>query len=189
MPIASFGKKVFQVSSRKVDTIGSLVWSGAIDSEAQEKLQNKPSTYIKGLGLTQMSFEIPLKTEFGHNIRAEIESWENMRDRRNPELFFLGNKPLGKNKWLLKSVVVSETVINGKGDLISAKIKIELEEYVRAGSKPPDTNASAGLGISLNLTPNSYVVDPPDKAARKRANQNYEVAMRTAFEASARGLS
>ena len=176
MAIASFGKKVFQVSANKLYTLVGLEWSGSLDTESQDKLKDKPSTYIKGIGLNTMSFEVQLRSDFKVDVRAEIESWEAIRDKQAPDLFILGARPVGKNKWLLKSVNVSGLEIDNNGRILKAALKLEFEEYVRAGkTQPKSSTIAAGTtpaAESLNMVPDSYL-NPPNKAEEKRDNPSY----------------
>jgi hypothetical protein len=172
MPIAAFGKKVFQVSSKSVYTFDGIAWGGSLDTESQEKVGSKPSTYIKGSSLDSLSFDVSLRADLGHDVRKEIESWEAIRDKRTPDIFILGQKPLGTNKWLLKSVNVSDTVIDGNGRMSKALLKLEFEEYVRPGKKQPEKSAAAATTkTTLNLVPEE-IYNPPTKAEDKRSNPN-----------------
>ncbi|MFD5019996.1 phage tail protein [Paenibacillus sp. NPDC058367] len=191
MPIASYQGKTFSVSPTKVYTIDGLEWSGSLNTESQEKLKSKPSTYVKGQGLDTMSFDVPLRAELKVDVRKEIEAWEALREKASPAFFVLGTKPLGKNKWLLKSVAITETQIDGKGRLIAARIKLGFEEYVRAGSaqkaaasaSTKKTSAKSKKSntaqVNLNLVPMSYI----DKVETKRVNPNAATARRNAVEA------
>jgi hypothetical protein len=185
MPIASFQKKQFSVSSSKIYTLTGMEWSGALDTEAQEKLKSKPSTYIKGQTLGTMSFEIPLIAGQYIDVRGQIEQWEEILDKAIPDYFVLGEKPLGKYKWLLKSVGVSDTLIDGKGNMLRAKVKLDFEEYVRAGSAQASEKKSAAAKTSntapvrLDIVPASYI----DKTEAKRPNVNAATARRNTVEA------
>lgn len=170
MSVAAFQNKSFQVSGDRKYPLSSLEWGGSIDTEAQDKLQEKPSTYIKGLGLTTISFEVQLRSDFGVSVRTEIEEWEAIRDACKPDLFILGDRPLGRNKWLLKTVQASDTLMDGDGFLLRATLKLDFEEYVRAGSAKASTSAAAGT--TSVLTPDASIYSPTDKADQKRDNQS-----------------
>lgn len=177
MPLASFQNKIFNVSSQKKYTMIGVTWSGSLETEAQEKLKSKPSTYIKGESLSTMSFSIPLRTEFGIDVRFQIEDWERIMSEAKPALFILGTKPIGKNKWLLKSVGVSETEIDGKGNLRKATLSLSLEEYVRAGKVEAKKSTTATTATSgTTIKPDTFITDPPNKAEEKRLNVNAEIA-------------
>jgi hypothetical protein len=185
MPIAVFKNKSFQVSSNRIYTLNGLTWGGEIQSEAQEKLNSKPSTYIKGNGLNSMSFEVPLKLNIGVNPKKEIEDWEAIRDSLQSSIFILGSKPLGANKWLLKSVSVSNTIIDNKGTLIEATLKLEFEEFVRQGSAESAESSSGGSGttskkkaaVSTGIAPSDYIYKPATKVEQTRNNTNVTSAV------------
>lgn len=134
MVIAAFGNKIFSVSSNKINTFDGLAYSGELQTEAQDVAGQKPSTYIKGDGLMPVSMELDLKVEFGLNVRAEIDNWQKVRAAAIPQFLNIGGKPLSVNRFLLKSVSVSEVKIDGRGGYRSAKVALTFEEYVRAGS-------------------------------------------------------
>jgi hypothetical protein len=183
MPIASFRGKVFQVSSNRKYTFSGLEWNSSLETEAQEKLKDKPSTYIKGESLNTMTFEIPLRADFGIDVRLEIESWEAIKSSTKPDIFILGTKPLGKNKWLLKSVAVSNVEIDNTGRILRAMLKLDFEEYIRAGKAQSNNSSLANASSSgLNLPPSNYIYDPPNKAEEKRNNPNVMMARRNERE-------
>ena len=192
MSIAVFKNKTFKVSSKGVYTLNGLTWGGEIQAEAQDKLNSKPSTYIKGNGLKNMSFEIPLKRSLNNNVRKEIEDWEAIRDSLQSAIFMLGVKPLGANKWLLKSVNVSDTSIDNKGNLIEANLKLDFEEFVRPGSAEASTTSSTTskkavskkttkktkqAPVKVNISPSNYIYKPPTKAEQTRNNANVTSSM------------
>jgi len=188
MPIAVFKNKSFQVSSKRVNTFNELSWGGEIQAEEQEKLNSKPSTYIKGVGLDSMSFLNRLSWNLGMNVRKEIEEWEAIKLSTQPYIFMLGNKPLGANKWLLKSTNVSDTVIDDKGNLLKATLKLDFAEFVRPGSTGTNSSSKSSsktskkasskkaVGVSTNLNPSNYIYNPPTKTEQKRSNPNLAAA-------------
>lgn len=204
MSIAVFKNKTFQVSSNGVYTLNGLTWGGEIQAEAQDKLNSKPSTYIKGNGLKHMSFEIPLKTNLGMNVRNEMEDWEAIRDSLQSSIFMLGVKPLGSNKWLLKSVDISDTIINNKGILIQGTLRLDFEEFVRPGSvesSSTSSNTSSGssntspgksttkAAVNSNVTPSDYIYKPPTKAQQTRGNVNVNAAVSSGARFKAGGVA
>lgn len=191
MAIASYQKKVFNVSNNSRYTFDSLEWSGTLETEAQDKIKQKPSTFIKGEGLGSLSFDIPLRIGAKLDVRAEIEAWEAIKAKGAADYFILGTKPLGKTKWLLKSVAVSDTEIDGKGRMLKASLKLSFDEYVRAGkasSAASPAGSSVGApaapaspavvptvgGTKINLEPLSYIDKPKDT----RKNPNAQAAVK-----------
>lgn len=175
MPIASYQKKVFQVSANKMNLLNNLAWSSSIDTESVDKLKDKPSTYIKGPALGKMSFDITLRASAKVNVRAEIEQWEAICAKGAADEFVLGNKKVGANRWLLTGVDVSDLEIDNRGRIIGAAIKLSLDEYVRAGKK---TDGGAGTpGGQYYGQPSQAIMDPPDKSGAKRNNLSQDEAM------------
>lgn len=174
LSIASFQGKIFSVSSTKVYSLAGLTLGSGLETEAQEKLQDKPSTYIKGESLSTMSFEIPLRSDFGINPRKQIEEWEAIKSNAHPAVFILGTRPIGKNKWLLKTVNTNDVELDGRGNILKATLKLEFEEYVRAGKASSKSSSSGtAIGTSASIVkPDSYLYDPVDKAIKKRNNPN-----------------
>jgi len=152
MPIASFAGKEFSASAAKLYPFMDFSLSGAILTEAQERAGQKPATYIKGLGLEAFSISIQLRAQASVNIRDEMASWQAIRDARVPYFFIMGGKPIIPNKLLLKSVEISDAIIEQSGRILKATLQFQFEEYVAAAS---------------NST----------KAASKRTNSNYEAAL------------
>lgn len=178
MPIAVFQKKVFQVSGNNKYLFDDLTWGSALNTESQEKLKSKPSTYIKGIALSTLNFSVPLRMDLGQDVRKEIESWEAILEKQAPDYFVLGTKPVGKNKWLLKSVGVSDTQVDNKGFLRKAVLKLDFEEYVREGKAEAKNNSSSSSNAPAissgssrtTIQPNQYIYDPPTKSEQKRKN-------------------
>jgi hypothetical protein len=134
MAIAIFSKKTFQVSSSRIYTLNDFSLKSGLNTESQDVTGKKPSTYVKGGILESMSFSIPVGTSMGINARGEYEGWKSIMEAGMAYPFILGGKPVGNNKWLLKSVSLGNTKIDSKGYILSAALDIEFEEYVRPGS-------------------------------------------------------
>ncbi len=177
MPIAVFQKKIFQVSSNKKYTFSGLSYGDEIQTEQQDKIKSKPSTYIKGAGLAKLSFSIPLNVELGINVRKEIDEWGDILLAAQPSIFMLGNKPLGKNKWLLKSRAVSGEVVDNIGNMLKATLKLDFEEYVREGKVSTTGKNSSPSAIGQKIIPNQDIFNPSTKVTNKRDNPNYKAAI------------
>lgn len=178
MPIAAFGYKTFQVSASKVYTFSDFTFSSTLETEAQEVEGKKPSTYIKGPGLGTISFKIVADSSLGVDPEYEIKDWMAIKDLSQAFPFSIGGNPLSENKWLLKSVNVSNTLINGGGKIIRAIIDLAFEEFVRSGSPPPkDKKKGAGLESKVNNV--DFLLAPEfEKPEQKRENPNAQAATR-----------
>jgi len=134
MAIATFGVKTFDVSKNKIYTFDNIAYSLALNVENQEVEGKKPSTYIKGIGLIPLSFDILLDARFV-DVKAEIDWWDNQLLSKEPEIFTLGGKLLSNNRFLLKTVSKSNIVIGKKGAYLKAMLALEFEEYASSGAK------------------------------------------------------
>lgn len=148
MPIASFSGKVFEVSSNKIYNFDGYTRAYSLDTEQQEQEGAKPSTYIKGESLETLSFNISFDARF-IDIESEVKSWFEICKSKKPDFFILGGKPVSSNKFLLKSVSESDSIIDNKGKKLKQKLDIKLEEFVRYGYKKQtessDTSKSGGV--------------------------------------------
>lgn len=172
MAIALFGTKSFEVKKNKIYTFKGFEYGTSLQTEKQESAGKKPSTYNKGPNLNTLKINISLNATLGVNPRVEIEDWEAIKDAAIAYPFFLGNRPLGKNKWLLKEVGVIGTVIGNSGNIIAAEINLQFDEYVKSGIKTASSSTSAKSSPAINL---DDVIEPntlttAEKAGLKRNN-------------------
>lgn len=180
MPIASFSGKVFTVSSDKVYTFDGLSQKSELMTEAVDNNKGKPSTFVKGSALDTLSFDIKLNSEYV-DVRAEINAWIAMCEKKRMDRFILGNKALSKNKFLLKSVDIRYSKINNKGEVLSASLSLEFEEYIKAG-KPKKTSSGGSGGRSSSKGKGSKnmvskILKGVDDKSKKRKNHNYSFAV------------
>ena len=134
MALGGFAGKLFEVSSNKIYTFDDYSKSFTLNVESQEVDGDKPSSYIKGKGLQNPSITIKLRQSASIDVQTEVEDWGRICEAGEPYMLFLGDNPVATNKFLLKKVDVSDTNYFG-GKLIKATLKLEFEEYVRAGVK------------------------------------------------------
>lgn len=146
--IAAFGDLVFNVSAEQVYTFDNMALSASLEAEAQEVIENRPSTYIKGPNLETLSFKITLDSSFGIDVRTEIDRWRNMCNAGIPQTFTLGGVPVSDYQYLLRNVDVEIKNITKDGIITRADITVKMEEYVRPGSPPKDNTKDGGMGFS-----------------------------------------
>ncbi|WP_041272383.1 phage tail protein [Desulfitobacterium hafniense] len=175
MPIAVFGSKVFAVADSKIYTMINLQYGSSLDTEKQDALGKKPSTYNKGPGLNTLGFSLRLDISLGVNPRRELEEWEAIKDSGTAYPFVLGKKPLGVNKWLLVDVQGTNFTIDGLGNVLAMDLEFKFNEYVRPGSAEASKQNSISNTAKVSvpgLQPVDYkpVLGPEDKTAYKRTN-------------------
>lgn len=155
MPIASFGSKVFTASRNKIYTFDGLTRSGSLNIEEQEVEGQKPSTYIKGSTLEDVSLSVKMFRNLGVNIENEIDSWMDIKDTAKPYILMMGNAPIGKNKFLLTDVSVQDNAINGQGKYIKATIQLQFKEFVRYGKNKDTETSSESKTTKKRTNPNA----------------------------------
>lgn len=159
MQVAVFGSKIFSTSLSRIYPLDGLSISGSINKETQDRQGQKPTTYIKGLGLEAISVSIPLVAQKTVNVRSELDSWRKIRDARIPYYFIIAGKPLVSNKMLLESVDTSDVILDQNGNFIKATMQLKFEEYVV---------------LSHSSSSKSNAVKPKAvKSSKKRTNNNY----------------
>jgi phage protein U len=163
MAIATFGSKVFTASHNKVYTFNDFTRSGGLNIEEQDVNGKKPSTYIKGIGLEDISFNVQLIEQKKLSVKGEIDSWFKIKDDKKPYLLIIGGKAVNKNKYLLVNVTVQDSSFSTAGKCIKATLQLQFKEYVRAGK---NTSSSSGSSSSKNKSKSS------SKSSKKRSNKN-----------------
>ena len=151
MIIGAYGSLVFSVSSQKVNTFDNLSLSTSYSSETQEVIGKKPSTYKKGPGLDQISFDIILDQTLGIDVEADIKKWRDICKSGAAYHMNVGGKNITEFPLMLKSVDVAFNQLGPEGKIIKAVLNIKLEEFVRAGSaKSSGTSSGSGSGGGVN---------------------------------------
>lgn len=142
----------------------------SLDVEVQDQSGGKPATLIKGAGLERVQFGVTLSRYMGVTPELVIGQLRQILTAGVPYALVMGGAPVGEHKWLLTSLSVSDVTLNGRGEMISATVKLTLDEYVREGSKAA-TGLSGAAGIAGISVTDAYKVQTPaaeDKALLKR---------------------
>ena len=129
--IGYFGKQIiFETSDKRIMTFSELKMDIASRYAKHDVIMKKPITEFIGPDLDSLSFAVNLNGNFGVKPRVEMEKWAALARDGVAEVFVVGGKPLGADKWVVKSVSQAwDTVFNG-GELFSGKIDVSLEEYI-----------------------------------------------------------
>jgi phage protein U len=128
--IGAFGKIFFKSSDKRILTFNGLTREIAGRFETHEVIGKKPKTEFIGPGLDTISFTINLNASLGVRPRREMDKWEAMASKGSAEILVIGGKPVGTDKWVVKSVSQAWDTIFIKGELYSGKIDVTLEEYI-----------------------------------------------------------
>ena len=95
-----------------------------------DNIRGKQKAEYMGPVLRTASFEILLSVELGVRPRVMLEQLEQMAEGKAVYPLVIGGKPIGDNHWRLVSISEEWDTILNHGELISAKVSLNLEEYV-----------------------------------------------------------
>ncbi|HYE80882.1 MAG TPA: phage tail protein [Clostridia bacterium] len=152
MIIGAYGSLVFSVSSQKVSTFDNLSLSASYNTETQEVIGKKPSTYKKGPGLDQISYDVTLDQTLGIDVEAEIKKWRDICKSGAVYHMNIGGKNISEFPLMLKSIEIAYKQIGADGKIVKVILSIKLEEYVRAGSAKSTGTGSGAGGVSADVS-------------------------------------
>lgn len=165
MAIMTYGKKVFEVNSKKIYTPKSIDFKTSLITETQDVEGGKSATYIKGLDLISFDFTVQLNHRYV-DVKKEIDEWFELLNKKTKEILTVGGKVISQYPFLLKSVSASNVQITS--DMyIKAELSIELEEYVTEGYKKETSSSSSSSGSSsLNLSAEALKIVEQSKSSK-----------------------
>ena len=135
MIVARFGYEYFYVNSRKgIYTISDLSFEYGKEIETQGTTGKKPISYITKLLLAKPSFKIHLDARFVDIAKKRL-AWKTMSEDNKLYAFSIGGDFVSENKFVVQSVKESNFKINGKGQILSLDLEIQLQEYAGTASK------------------------------------------------------
>jgi hypothetical protein len=129
--IGYFGKDIiFETSDQRILTFSDLTRETASRWGPHELIGIKPKTEYIGPGLDTISFTVDLNGNNGVKPRTEMDLWLAKARDGVAETFVIGDKPLGEDKWIVKSVSQAWNTVFNRGELFSGKLDVTLEEYI-----------------------------------------------------------
>ena len=128
--IGYFGPLVFVISEEQCLFLKSLSTKAAARWATQDIVNGKPLSQYVGQALKTASIEVSFNAQYGVSPRASLEMLSQLAEAPYAHALVIGGKPVGN--CLYKITDVSETwgKVFAHGELISATVSINLEEYV-----------------------------------------------------------
>lgn len=127
--VGCLGDVPFMVSDEWVQTIDNAVWSGSAGYSAHKRHNYHSVTEFTGINADKFSFDITLAAYLGADVMGEIvKLWTYERNGQAVPLV-LGEKIYGKYRWVIQSHSIKMEHYDGKGNLISAVVSLDLLEY------------------------------------------------------------
>lgn len=127
--IGYFGDIIFETSDRRILNFVDFSIETSARFETHNLIGVKPKTEYVGPGLLSVSFTIIINGNHGVKPREEMERWLELAESGEPQILVLAGKPIGENRWVVRSVSQAWDVIFAGGELFSGKIDVTLEEY------------------------------------------------------------
>ncbi|WP_106494872.1 phage tail protein [Lentibacillus sp. Marseille-P4043] len=134
--IGFFGDIIFETSDKRIVTFTGFQRDAGSRWSKHDVIGAKPSSEFIGPDLDTISFSVNLNGFNGVKPRIEMDRW--LRKERAGEVapLVIGDSYLGVDKWRISSVSQMWGVVLNRGEVLSGKVDIELEEYIeRIGSR------------------------------------------------------
>lgn len=128
--IGFYGDIVFETNDKRILTFKGFQRNASSRWVTHDVIGRKPSSEFIGPNLDTISFTIDLNGNFGVKPQEEMDRWLVKCRDGTVDTLVIGKKPLGVDRWSVKSVSQMWNVVLNKGEIFSASIDIELEEYL-----------------------------------------------------------
>lgn len=129
--IGNLGKLiVFEVSSDKVLTFRDMTQTVKGRWATHAVIGGKPLSEFLGADQRALSLSIFLSANHGIRPRSTMDAIEKAIESGTPNTFVIGGKQVGDNKWVITDMSEAWDTIIEDGVLVSAKLSINLAEYV-----------------------------------------------------------
>ncbi|WP_404427311.1 phage tail protein [Ureibacillus chungkukjangi] len=128
--IGYYGDIHFETNDSRILTFSDFQRNTASRWAKHEVIGKKPTSEFIGPDLDTISFTIQLNGQYGVHPLKEMDRWLVKARAGSAAKLVIGNKFLGVDKWVVKSVSQMWGTILNKGQVLSGNLDIELEEYV-----------------------------------------------------------
>ena len=129
--VGCLGQMVFQVSQEVLETLDGLEWSGSARYAVHQRHNQNALTEFTGLDPDKITFSMFLSQALGVDVMGELVKLWNYERKGESVYLVLGEKCYGKCKWNLVSHKIQAKNYDKYGNLESAEVSVELQEYLR----------------------------------------------------------
>ena len=130
--IGCLGDIVFEVSSDTLLTINNVQWSGSARYAAHQRHLTDALTEFTGRDPDKMAFDMLLYTALGADLMASVvQLWGYERSGQAVPLY-IGDKGYGKYRWTVVSHSMRMQSFDARGNVTSAVVSVNLQEYLRS---------------------------------------------------------
>lgn len=132
MVVGCLGDIVFEVSSRTLETIDNMTWSGSARYSVHQRHLTSSLTEFTGRTPDKITFNIILNAFLGVNPETEIAKiWSYERNGTAVPLV-VGDKAYGFYRWNIVSHNTKVKTHDARGNIASATVSVTLQEYLRS---------------------------------------------------------
>ena len=121
----------FVVSRETFRTPKNMIWSGSARYATHERHVTHALTEFTGLDPDKITFSMFLSQALGVDVMGELVKLWNYERKGESVYLVLGEKCYGKCKWNVVSHKVQAKDYDKYGNLESAEVSVELQEYLR----------------------------------------------------------
>ena len=128
--IGCLGNVIFEVSSKKVETIRNATWSGEARYSTHQRHGTHALTEFTGLEPDEFSFDILLSSYLGVKPMDELVKLWNYERNGTAVPLVIGEKGYGKYRWVIKSHKIKFEQYDKSGNLSQCTVSVSLLEYI-----------------------------------------------------------
>lgn len=128
--IGSLGTLIFSVSDNQIFTFKNLKRELSANWSSTERIGLKPLPQFGGAKLQTLSLEITLNAWLGIKPREMLKKIEKMVEAGEANPLIIGENIVGEHEWIITKSSETWDYILNKGELVKAKVTINLQEYL-----------------------------------------------------------
>lgn len=129
--IGSLGGIPFSVSRKQVKTFDKMQRSSSARYAKHERHLKRTIMEFIGTDNETLSFSMVLSAYLGTNPGTELKKLRKAEQEGKTLPLVIGSKVYGRYRWVIVKLQEDLTHFDGKGNLLSARVSVSLEEYDR----------------------------------------------------------
>ena len=131
MAIGNWGKNItFSVSDSKVLTFRDMNHTVGSSWANHSRIGLKDQVEYLRPTLQKLTFTMTLDATYGVKPRDTLELLAGCAERGDVDIFVIGGRRVGKNKWRITNLSETWEIMYNKGELARAKVDVTMEEYL-----------------------------------------------------------
>ena len=129
--IGCLGDVIFSVSNEQVLTIENMVWKSGANYQEHELHLKDPALEYTGMSADKISFDIHLSKMLGVDPMEQLVKLFQYERSGTLLPLTIGTHAYGKYRWVIKDTDRKINHFDGKGNLISVDVSLQLIAYTR----------------------------------------------------------